>query len=620
MQISACVIVKDEADNIARCIESYSRYVDEVIVVDTGSRDETVSIAIKAGAKVLHFQWENDFAKARNFAIEYAIGDWILFLDADEFFVKGTAANLTTVLQKADSNKTIDAIFVHMVHIDPRRGVTIGSDPVARIFRNDKRLRYVGNIHEMLMNKGDQVQAVVADKDTLLLHHTGYTLESEKRKAQRNLALLQELEEAGKANHLTYMYLSDCYKSLRQYDKVIHYADLFLQSKVEVFGFNCRPYVNKINAMFNMRDRYTLNQVYDLISEALMNFSDFPDFHRALAYYYYCSKQYSAALQQFFKTIEYNERYQGLEGNSLLGNLDDVFFSIALLSSMKNNEVFALEYYVKALQYNRFSEPSFRSLILLIGNQGSEDLILVLNSIYDKDAEQDVEFLVLQLARLKAKTALLYYQNIWKKQFGHEDITQLIVLLTQGQYHNAFRHFLEGFSESKDQQWELFAVVSALLSNNNSLLEEMHGLAQPTYMNIINSRLSPDYIVVPFTLDDINPYLHVLEEIILLGDFEEIERIIALSDEFVVDISNQIVALLTQYRRYHSALRYYAYKEANLSDYHYIYSIGYCYYKVGQYPEALNMFEQAIRLGYQANDIYELISWITKTSERPEHH
>ena len=88
--ISACVITKNEANTIERWLVDMQSIADEIIVVDTGSTDNTVKIAKASNVKVYHYKWKNDFAAAKNFAIEQASGDWILFLDADEFFSEET--------------------------------------------------------------------------------------------------------------------------------------------------------------------------------------------------------------------------------------------------------------------------------------------------------------------------------------------------------------------------------------------------------------------------------------------------------------------------------------------------------------------------------------------------
>lgn len=82
--ISLCMIVKNEADNLARCLTSVRGAADELIIVDTGSTDDTIAIARSFGAAVISFPWTGDFAAARNAGLEKARGTWILVLDADE--------------------------------------------------------------------------------------------------------------------------------------------------------------------------------------------------------------------------------------------------------------------------------------------------------------------------------------------------------------------------------------------------------------------------------------------------------------------------------------------------------------------------------------------------------
>ena len=83
--ISLCMIVKDEQDVLKRCLESVKNIVDEIIIVDTGSTDNTIEIAKEYTHKIYHLKWENDFAKARNYSLSKATKDYILWLDADDY-------------------------------------------------------------------------------------------------------------------------------------------------------------------------------------------------------------------------------------------------------------------------------------------------------------------------------------------------------------------------------------------------------------------------------------------------------------------------------------------------------------------------------------------------------
>jgi len=82
--LSLCMIVKNEEANLSRCLDSVKDIVDEIIIIDTGSTDNTVRIAESYGAKVFSIQWNDDFSEARNASLEKANGKWILLMDADD--------------------------------------------------------------------------------------------------------------------------------------------------------------------------------------------------------------------------------------------------------------------------------------------------------------------------------------------------------------------------------------------------------------------------------------------------------------------------------------------------------------------------------------------------------
>lgn len=82
--ISLCMICKNEEKMLERCLNSVRDIVDEIIIVDTGSTDQTITIAKRFAATIVHYKWTKDFSAARNIGLEKATGKWILFLDADE--------------------------------------------------------------------------------------------------------------------------------------------------------------------------------------------------------------------------------------------------------------------------------------------------------------------------------------------------------------------------------------------------------------------------------------------------------------------------------------------------------------------------------------------------------
>lgn len=97
-KLTLCMIVKNEERYISRCLSSVQDIVDEIVIADTGSQDNTKDICKSFQARVFDFEWENDFAKARNYALQHAEGDWILMLDADEELDQETGRFLTSLL------------------------------------------------------------------------------------------------------------------------------------------------------------------------------------------------------------------------------------------------------------------------------------------------------------------------------------------------------------------------------------------------------------------------------------------------------------------------------------------------------------------------------------------
>lgn len=201
-RISLCMIVRDEALFLPGCLASVADAVDEIVVVDTGSVDETTRLAEEAGAKVVHHAWTDDFSAARNAALPHATGDYVLVLDADERLAPGGAEKVRAAvadrtlmlgllpLHNADR---IDASPEEILSGRARMGLPVH---VPRLVRRTPDLMWEGIVHEGFRSWLDRnVRASnLVQIDAALLHYGAVPeVREAKRKHERNLALLERM-------------------------------------------------------------------------------------------------------------------------------------------------------------------------------------------------------------------------------------------------------------------------------------------------------------------------------------------------------------------------------------------------------------------------------------------
>lgn len=188
IELSACLIVRDEAEHLADCLASLRGAVDEVVVVDTGSRDASVEIARDAGARVETFAWIDDFAAARNFAAGHARGRWILSVDADERLDASSRRAIRHAVITAPDD--VFAFELRQVTYTDERAL-LNWHPIApsmrpwsrgragfiamtmqRLYRNASGVRFEGRVHELVgpsvSRMGRRIERCPAD-----LHHYG---------------------------------------------------------------------------------------------------------------------------------------------------------------------------------------------------------------------------------------------------------------------------------------------------------------------------------------------------------------------------------------------------------------------------------------------------------------
>lgn len=414
LRLSACVIVKNEEENLHRWLICMKKIAYEMIVVDTGSTDRTVEVAETAGAKVYQFAWDDDFSAAKNFALSKATGDWILFLDADEYFTEETIDNLPQYLEKMHKREDIDAFFCRLTNVEPEdNNRFISSVQSLRIFRNSKKLQYRGAVHEFLVRSDGPMRIMKLEAD-VEIYHTGYARKIVRGKLERNLGLLlQDIAQRGeKPWH--YGYLADCYFGLGDYEKAAKYAERSIEKRVVAMGQESMIYRRLIDSLA-LAGKEKI-EVMRAIQIAIAKFPQKPEFIWNKGELLFSQKRYDEAEKCLQKALHLHKHYTGIEDSGTFeGRINLVYCTLGKIAVLKNDVLQALDYYTESLKLYRYNRFALQGLYSLLRSQSPADVIALLQALYD-DAVSDFKFITETLRVYKWDKVYLYYGQLLKKK------------------------------------------------------------------------------------------------------------------------------------------------------------------------------------------------------------
>ncbi|MFB5764058.1 glycosyltransferase, partial [Paenibacillus medicaginis] len=274
--ISLCMIVKNEEEYLPKCLGSVQGMVDEIIIVDTGSTDETVAIAKSFGAKVIQMPWQDSFADARNRGFEEAKGDWILWLDADEEMNVDEADKLKELLSRDTiREQKIEGIELAFCHHMEWGGVEYVH--LLRMVRNRPEYRFEGRIHEQILpgmlrcNPGLQLGQV-----DILVHHYGYLLKNidAQDKKRRNRTLLQQVMAESPENPEYFYYWGIELLRTNDLEGALGSMKVFLNRASSNIGKGILTSAHKYRLMV-LKD---LERYHDLIRDSKESIALFPRF------------------------------------------------------------------------------------------------------------------------------------------------------------------------------------------------------------------------------------------------------------------------------------------------------------------------------------------------------
>jgi glycosyltransferase involved in cell wall biosynthesis len=337
-KVSACIIAKNEEDNLPRLLESIKGKFDEIVLVDTGSTDKTVEIAKSYGAKVFYREW-NGFADARQYAVEKATGEWIWFFDADCELEEDEYERFKRILLLVHENPAIEGIGVIYKNTDIN-GQVKGYSSTVHIHRKKPELVWEGKIHERVVNKNTGT-IIIPPFSVYVLHHGYADLKTQLCKAKRNLKLIFEELRRSKSNqkeyYLNIFYVVQSYLILsadengkKYLRKSLRYINKFLENKDIVendstFKIHFYVYASQIYKRLNQTDK-----AIELIDEGLKLKEFYPDFHYLKYEIYKEKKEKEKAIEEGIKFLQSVDNY----GNKVI--TDYVYMKDKVLNELIN--------------------------------------------------------------------------------------------------------------------------------------------------------------------------------------------------------------------------------------------------------------------------------------------
>ncbi|MGN2337475.1 glycosyltransferase [Clostridium cagae] len=349
MKLSICMMVKDEEKNLRRCLNSVKPLIEEgiaeLIIVDTGSSDNTVDIVKEYTDKVYFHLWNNDFSSMRNISISYARGEWLFILDADEEVENVEELRKVLLNEKIKDRNTLILEVKNIDTLKDKDNIAYSSS--TRIFKNDGQFKYIGAVHNQPVYKEPTYNTkvslvhygyILGDKELMdkKFLRTTTILESELKKDPNNVYYLFQLG-------VSYDMHGDFREGLEEFKKA--YNILKTMSNREIYA---RVYVHGAYARCCYANgKY--NEVINICKQGIEYRDDYIDLYFMMA----MAEKHQGDLKEAKKHfLKYFELINNLE---ISKDLNIILYNINIES--KDNAYYNLsEIYIDARDYERAYE------------------------------------------------------------------------------------------------------------------------------------------------------------------------------------------------------------------------------------------------------------------------
>lgn len=428
INISACLIVKNEEQMLAGCLASLQDVVDEIIVVDTGSEDDTIAIAKEWGARVESFEWIDDFSAARNRSLELATGDWVLWIDADERLDPKSIGSIITGIVRPHFGG-FNVLIENYVDEENKKSL---AHKACRLFRLMPNVRFEGRIHEQITPSIERTGLPIAYLEDAKIFHYGYTKKvfEDKAKADRTIKMVSDELLQNPYDSFHWFNLGNAQFTAGDFDSAIVSLSNAVSSLEPNSSHGLFSYFLLASALAQM-NKY--NEAIETCTDARKNgFESMMLDYMQAAVLFDCS-QYEEALEYTEKALANLEQDSEIIDTSI-ADYKALFLKGAILSNLNRSQD-AIEIFKKIL----YSHPHLSDVKLAYANELKQ--IGEHKQAYEiaKELFEDSEFSIagkLLAAECANKiedipNALKLYESAWKEQPDDPNLWQLWVSLAE---------------------------------------------------------------------------------------------------------------------------------------------------------------------------------------------
>ena len=335
--LTMCMIVKNEENNLNNSLLNVAPFVDEIVIVDTGSTDNTKLIASKYTDKVHDYTWCNDFSKARNFSISKASNDWVLILDADEIIDSFNKESVSKFIRNMDNKiGRIERINVMETTI----GINREHERINRLF-NRKYYQYEGVIHEQVVSINNCL-IETGDID-VLVEHLGYTTQelSRTNKLARNINLLNEAIKSKPNDPYLHYQIGKSYYVSKEYKKANIYFEKALSYKID---YNLEYVMNLIETYgYSLINSGKYKEALEL--KQYERYYNNADFYFLMGHIYMNNSKFGLAVENYMKCTKFKvSKVQGVNTYLAYYNIGVIYDVLGIMEKAIENYRMCGEY------------------------------------------------------------------------------------------------------------------------------------------------------------------------------------------------------------------------------------------------------------------------------------